>query len=369
MHILSYALPFIIVLSILVFVHELGHFLVARRYGVKVDVFSIGFGPEIFGFTDRHQTRWKFSVIPLGGYVKMFGDTNAASATSPDQVQGLSEDEKKLTLQSKSPAQRIAVAFAGPLANYMLAFVLLCGLIIFKGVPKLTNEIGTIDAAFPAAKAGLQSGDKVLRVDGQSITRFEELVPLIRKSAGRDLKIDIERKGQRLHINIPMYDAQTKKPIQQLGIRPSEPVYERMSPLYAMAASVDLCWSLSAQTFKSLGMLFQKNGGENLGGILSIGDMAAKSVQSGWSSLIWFMAVLSINLGFINLLPVPVLDGGHILMHSIELIRGRPLSSKMQERIFTVGFCLVLSLMLYATWNDLKRYKVVSFVTEIFQKK
>jgi regulator of sigma E protease len=373
MWIVNYLLPFLFVLSVLVFFHELGHFWVARRCGVKVETFSIGFGPEIFGFTDRHETRWRFSLIPLGGYVKMFGDANAASATTETQQSHIKEEDRHLTLNAKTPLQRIAVAFAGPLANYILAFVLLCGLIIFKGIPRLSNEIGSVDPAFHAAKYGLQEGDKILSVNGKKTPYFEDLVPLIKENAGKELNIEIDHKGNIVKKTIPMYkiDQKTnkKEPVFQLGIRPNEPYYEKMNPIYAVKTSLELCWSLSVQTFKGFAMLFQKNGSENLGGILSIGDMAGKSVQNGFSSMIWFMAVLSINLGFINLLPVPVVDGGHIFLNIIEIIRGRPIPPKAQERIFGIGFALVLMLMLSATWNDLKRYKVISWATEIFQKK
>lgn len=363
-------LPFVIILTILVFVHELGHFLVARRNGVKVTVFSIGFGSELFGWTDRYQTRWRFSLIPLGGYVKMLGDADPSSARSAD-TSDLSEEEKQQTLRSKTPLQQIAVAAAGPAANILFAVVALWGLIVIKGVPLVAPIIHKIEPGMLAEKSGLLAGDKVLKVDNQSIKDFSQLRRAIVQSAGKDVTFEIERSGAVITKVVSFYEVdpstQEKKPITRLGIMPGEPQYSRHNPIMAMSYGINLCWDLTVETFNGLARLVTgKSSSNELGGILSIGDMAAQSTKNGLTSVLWFMALISINLALINLLPIPVLDGGHIFLSILEMIRGKPLSAKAQELIFTVGFLLVAGVMLFATWNDLLRYKVFQIIKSWF---
>lgn len=366
--VLHYFLPFILILSVLVFFHELGHFWVARRSGVRVLTFSIGFGPELFGWTDRHKTRWRFSLIPLGGYVKMFGDSDPSSAKASSDFSELSEEEKQQTLYAKHPKQKIAVALAGPAANYILATVLLTLLISIKGLPHLPPTIGSVQKESPAAVAGLQTGDEILQANGHKISEFQELRTHIQAAAGKELQIQGRRNKEIFSKTINLYkvDPKTKKKedISRLGITPGQPVYEPMSPFMALGASLHLCWKMSADSFMAISqMITGHKGGAEVGGILSIGDMAAQSTQNGWASLVWFMASLSISLGFINLLPVPVLDGGHVLLGVIEWLRGKALSEKAQNVIFSIGFALVMSLMVYATWSDIKRYKIVHLLT------
>ena len=364
-------LPFVVILTILVFVHELGHFLVARRNGVKVTVFSIGFGPELFGWTDRHQTRWRFSLIPLGGYVKMLGDADPSSARSADNSE-LSEEEKTQTLHSKTPLQQIAVAAAGPAANILFAIVALWGLIVIKGVPFLSPVIYKIEPGMLAEKSGLQVEDKILKVDNQIIEDFQQLRRVIGLSAGKDVVFEIERSGAVIAKTISFYEVdpvtQEKKPLVRLGIMPGEPQYIQHNPIMAIGYGLNLCWDLTVGTFNSLARLVTgKSSSNELGGILSIGDMAAQSTKNGLTSVIWLMALLSINLALINLLPIPVLDGGHIFLSGLEMIRGKPLSAKAQELIFLAGFLLVAGVMLFATWNDLLRYKVFQIIETFAQ--
>ncbi|RZI45751.1 RIP metalloprotease RseP [Candidatus Finniella inopinata] len=362
-------LPFFVILTILVFIHEMGHFLVARRNGVKVTVFSIGFGPELFGWTDRHQTRWRFSLVPLGGYVKMLGDADPSSGRSADD--GLSEEEKTQTLHSKTPLQRMAVAVAGPAANMIFAVVALWALIAIKGVPFLEPVIGKVEPGMLAEKSGLMVGDKIVKVDDASIEDFHQLRHAITQSTGKDAVFQIERAGAQLTKTVSFYETDTatqeKKTIARLGIAPGEPHYVRHNPLMAAFYGLSLCWDLTVETINSLSRLVTgKSGSGELGGILSIGDMAAQSTKNGISSVIWLMALLSINLGLINLLPIPVLDGGHILLAGLEMVRGKPLSVKAQEYIFLAGFLVVAAVMLYATWNDLLRYKVFHIIKSWF---
>jgi regulator of sigma E protease len=363
---LSYILPFIIVLSILVFVHEYGHFWVGRRNGVRVSTFSIGFGPELFGWTDKQQTRWRVSLIPLGGYVKFYGDQDVSSTTVDKNLNStLSEAEKATILHNKTPLQRIAVAVAGPAANYLFAIVALTALYAIKGVPtSLPSNISHVQAESLAEKIGLKVDDKIVHLGDYDIKTFDELRKALRASAGKDATITVDRKGASITLQAKLYTEEEgkRKPITVLGIMPGKPIYEKTSFIGAFGQSINYCYSMSVDMLKGIGKMVTGAGGGDVGGLLTIGDMASKSWNGGIAALIIFMAMLSVNLGLINLLPVPVLDGGHILFCTIEMIRGRALSEKLQERIFMVGLALVLSLMVYSTGADLMRYKVFSFL-------
>lgn len=355
---LEYFVPFVLVLTVLVFVHELGHFLAARHYGVKVDVFSIGFGKELFGFTDKKGTRWRFSLIPLGGYVKMFGDADVSSAR-PDET----KQHSNLSLHSKTPLQKIVVAFAGPLANYILAFVLLIGIFWIKGMPFLPSYVGVVKENSPAQKAGIVSSDKIVSVNNENINGFIEIGAKLEKFKDEEsINITVERQGQNINLQAKMYETTAdgqKKHIQKLGISPLGQEYQKISFSEAILNGFWYPIDLSYQTLVSIGkMITGKKGAEELGGIIAIGDMASNSVKSGISSLIFFIALLSINLGLINLLPIPVLDGGQIMIYGIEGIRGKPLSEKIKEYIFMVGFAMVIFMMIFSTWNDISRYKI-----------
>ncbi len=355
-------LPFLVILTILVFVHELGHFLIARRNGVKVTTFSIGFGPELLGWTDRHQTRWRFSLIPLGGYVKMLGDADPSSGRADESLQ-LDEQEKSHTLHNKTPLQRMAVAFAGPAANILFTIVALSLTIMVKGMPHLAPVIAKVEPGMLADQSGIVEGDTIHKVNQKSVKDFYTLRRIIQESVGKDIELEIERNGEILHKKISLYQmdptTQEKKPIKRLGIMPPAPIYISHNPFMAIVHGICISWDLTLETFQSLyGLITGKHSSHELGGILSIGEMAAQSTKSGLTSVIWLMALLSINLALINLLPIPVLDGGHILLCAIEMIRGKPLSAKAQEYIFLLGFLIVGSVMLFATWNDLLRYKV-----------
>ena len=368
---LEYIVPFLATLTILVFVHEMGHFWAARRYGVRVLVFSIGFGPEIFGWTDRRQTRWRISLIPLGGYVKMFGDSDPSSGRSDKTFSLLNEEEKRQTLHGKTAWQRVVVASAGPLANYLFAILVLTLVISFKGLLYFPPIIGTVNADMPAARAGLQQGDRISKIGGTFVQRFEDIRSEVSAYVGKELSVVIERNGKTFEKTIPMYviDPEThkNKPLERLGIGPGVPQYEPMSPALALGASIDLCWRFSVGVLKGITQIISHRQTGEIGGILAIGDMASKSARDGIVSILWFMAMLSVNLGFINLIPIPILDGGHIVIATIEGIRGKPISRKALDYVFLSGFVLVLTLMVYATWSDLKRYHVVEIIQKFFK--
>ncbi|MDP5370079.1 MAG: RIP metalloprotease RseP [Pseudomonadota bacterium] len=340
---------------------QYGHFWVGRRNGVRVSTFSIGFGPELFGWTDAHQTRWRVSLIPLGGYVKFFGDQDVSSTTVDKSLENtLSDAEKATMLHNKTPLQRIAVAVAGPAANYLFAIIVLTALIAMKGMPTAPAVIGTIKADSFAEKIGLKLNDKIIRFGNHDIKKFDDCVKALSEFSGKDTNITIERAGTKIDFQAKLYSEENgqRKPIKLLGIGSGgEPNYEKTSIINAFVKSVHYCYSMSVKILQMLGTMITGNAGGDVGGLISIGKMAKESWNGGISALVMFMAMLSINLGLINLLPVPMLDGGHILLCSIEAIRGRPLPEKIQERIFMVGVALVLSLMVYSNVADIVREK------------
>ena len=360
--------PFLVLLTILVFIHELGHYLVARWNGVKIEVFSIGFGPELFGWTDKADTRWKFSLIPLGGYVKMYGDADAASKPDADAAQEMTAEEKALTLQGKSVGQRIAVVAAGPAANYLLAIVILAGLYMSKGVPVIEPVVGTVIEQSVATDLGLKANDKIVSINGKSLESFDDLRFSLPDLSGKDINLGISREGQSLQLSGKMErDGKATKSLGVTPFLPDKPLYKEVGVLQSTWLAVEYCWDMSVMTLKALGQMIigNRSSGE-LGGILSIGDMANKSASQGWISFILLTALLSINLGLINLLPIPVLDGGHIVFYSIEGVIGRPVSEKVQEIAYTAGLIIVLTLMAVATWNDLSRFKIVAWFMSLF---
>ena len=359
--VLGIAIPFLIVLTALVFVHELGHYLIARLNGVRVEVFSVGFGPEIFGWTDKAKTRWKFSLIPLGGYVKMFGDMNAASVPDPDAVR-LSEEERREAFPFKRLSQRVWIVAGGPLANFLFAVVLLAGLFSFVGQPFTPAVVGDVQADSAAEAAGMQPGDKILEIDGAAIERFEEVQRIVRLSPEQPLNIRVERDGGLVDlVAIPrrtVFDDNfgNSQEIGLLGVSRSGVDYVRHGPIESVWRASEETIAITLGTLKAVGqMVVGTRSAKELGGPIRIAEMSGQVAEIGVVSLIWFMAVLSINLGLINLFPIPMLDGGHLLFFAIEAVRGRPLGDRAQEYGFRIGLALVLSLMVFATWNDIIR--------------
>jgi len=368
----SYFIPFVLVLSVLVFVHELGHYLVARWCGIRVETFSIGFGPKLFGFTDRAGTLWKVSAIPLGGYVKMFGDADPASTPS-ERVRTMTEAERAVSFFHKNVWQRIAVVAAGPIANFLFAILVLAGLFMAYGQPHTLPQIGQVQPDSAAAAAGLQPGDTVVAVDGSAIDRFEELQQIVRMNPGQPMVLEIDRNGERLSLTATPKDSTVTDDfgnthrIGLLGIGRTGMEYRQHGPLSAIGQATAETWNIVTGTFQALGQMFAGDRGtEELGGPLRIAQMSGQMAQSGLIALVSFTAILSVNLGLINLFPIPLLDGGHLLFYAVEAVRGRPLGERAQEYGFRVGLALVLSLMVFATWNDLVHLRVVDFVRDLF---
>lgn len=362
-------LPFLIVLTVLVFVHELGHYLSARRNGVKVQIFSIGFGPELLGWTNRAGTRWKFSLVPIGGYVKMFGDADVASMPG-EAVEEMTEEEKSVSFFHKRLMQRAEIVAAGPAANFVFAIVVLAGFFMTVGQPFTPADIGEVIAGSAAEQAGLQPKDKILAIDGKTIERFEDIQQIVGLNAGEPLRIMVRRDGQDLTVAATPSIEEEKDifghvhRIGRLGIKRTGTEFLRRDPVSALWRAADETWNISVGTLTAAGqMIMGRRSADELGGPLAIAQMSSVVAHIGFVELIRWAALLSVNLGLINLFPIPILDGGHLLFYAAEAIRGRPLGQRAQEYGFRVGLALVLTLMIFVTWNDLvHRMGVLSFL-------
>lgn len=370
----DYIIPFLIVLTILVFVHELGHFWVARKAGVRVEVFSVGFGPEIFGWNDRHGTRWKIAWLPLGGYVKMHGDADASSATDHAAAVAMPPEHRSTAFPHKSLAWRAAIVAAGPAANFLFAILVFACLFAVSGRPFTPPVVGSTVEGMPAERSGLKAGDRIVAIDGSRISRFEQIQRTVLLNLDRPLEIEYVRDGERLRTTLsPVIVEDTdllgnRSRMARLGIRSSgqRESEEIRSPVLAISYAVEETWSQTTGTLKAVGqMLVGRRGAEELSGPLGIARVSGEAARAGWGSLVALMATLSISLGLINLFPIPVLDGGHLVLYAIEAMRGRPLGPRAQEYGFRVGLVLVLSLMLFATWQDLLRWRVVQWFVNL----
>jgi len=366
----DYVIPFLFILTVLVFVHEMGHYLVARYNGVRIETFSIGFGPELFGWNDKVGTRWKFSMLPLGGYVKMFGEMDLDEESDKPS---LSDEEKKLSFVHKRLHQRAAIVAAGPIANFLFAILAFAILFSTFGQPYTVPDIGDVQAGSAAEAAGLRSGDVVLRIDGSSINRFEDIKQVVGLNTGSPLEIVVERDGgevtvvatpERVEITNRFGHVQT---VSRLGIRSAGMNYLLRDPGTALWEGTKETVAFTALTLKALGqMISGTRGADELSGPIGIAQMSGEAARGGFATLLWFMAILSINLGLINIFPIPLLDGGHLFFYGIEAIIGRAPSAKLREIGFRLGLALVLTLMVFATWNDLSRLPVADYFRGLF---
>jgi regulator of sigma E protease len=371
-HLLWVVFWFLVVLTVLVFVHELGHYLIARRNKVRIEVFSIGFGPELFGWHDRAGTRWKFSAVPLGGYVKMFGEADPNASFAAQRTEEMSEAERAVSFHFKRLGQRAAIVVGGPAANFIFAIVVLAVLFMTWGQPFTPAEVGQVQPNSAADRGGIQVGDVIVGIDGRTIERFEDVQQLVRMAPNRKMAVTVRRGGKEVTLGVtPALTELTDRfgnrhRIGLLGIGHSGIEYVRRDPLSAVVRSFGETWNLSAATFEAMWqIIIGARASDELGGPLRIAQMSGEVAQSGVVPLLWFMAVLSVNLGLINLFPVPVLDGGHLLFYAAEAIRGKPLGPRAQEYGFRIGLALVLTLMVFATWNDLVHIGIVEFVKRL----
>lgn len=367
----DWIIPFLIVLTVLVFVHELGHYWIARKVGIRIETFSIGFGPEIFGRTDRHGTRWKFSAVPLGGYVKMFGEHDF---DDEGERKALTPEEEAVSFQNKSVGQRSAVVFGGPAANFLFAVVVLAILFVSTGLPTPMAGVGSIQPESAAAQGGFQPGDLIVGIDGEPVRWFEEVRAVVRDRPGIPVRFDIVRDGEPMTLTaVPTATAAGsddggRDEVGLLGITPDPDHvgYERLGPLQAVGTAVERTYQLTAQILSALGQIITgSRTAEELGGPIRIAQLSGQMASDGIINFVLFMAALSINLGLINLLPIPMLDGGHLAFYAVEAVRGRPLNKRIQEYGFRIGLAFVLFLMIFATWNDLMNLKVFEFLREL----
>ncbi len=364
----GYILPFLFVLTVVVFFHELGHFLVARWCGVAVDSFSVGFGREIFGFDDRLGTRWKICWIPLGGYVKFRGDENAASM--PDRNLDLTEAERSGSFQDKPLASRAAIVAAGPIANFILAIVIFAVVFTTVGRPTLSPLVDEISAGSAAEEAGFAPGDMILSIDDSQISSFIDLQRIVSRSAGEVLTVVVERDGGQVELSVtPRLQEITnafgnKMRVGVLGIRrtadPEAVKIIKTDPITSIGLGVSETWNVISTTLSYLGRVVTgSESADQLGGPIRIAQISGQAATLGFLTLINLTAVLSVSIGLINLFPVPMLDGGHLVYYAIEWLRGKPLSAASQDLGFRIGIGLVLMLMIFATWNDLVHLQVL----------
>ncbi len=362
--VVGYVVPFLFVLTIVVFFHELGHFLVARLCGIKVLVFSIGFGPEIAGFNDRYGTRWKLSAVPLGGYVKFFGDADAASVPDHAAAAVMSEAEKKDSFIHKNVGARAAVVAAGPIANFILAIAIFAIIFMTIGRQTTTARVDAIQPGSAAQAAGFQPGDLVVGINGEKIESFADMQRIVSVSAGEPLNVEVERGGTHVAVKAVPELKELKDNfgnVHRLGVlgisrsmSPGDIKTTKYGPLSAVAMGAEETWFVVDRTLSYIAGVFAgREAADQLGGPIRIAQVSGQVATAGFVALIHLTAVLSVSIGLLNLFPIPLLDGGHLLFYGIEAARGRPLSERAQEVGFRIGLAIVVMLMIFATFNDI----------------
>jgi regulator of sigma E protease len=365
----GYIIPFLFVLTVIVFFHELGHFMVARWCGVAIETFSIGFGREIFGFNDKHGTRWKFAWIPLGGYVKFLGDENAASVPDREKVRELKGDEAKTSFHNKPLSTRAAVVAAGPIANFILAIVIFAGIFMVLGKTITAPVVDKIQPDSVAANSGFQVGDVIIKIDGTSIEAFSDLQRIVRTSADKPLSFVVARNSKEVTLTATPKLREVKDRfgnIHRIGLlgvsrdtSKGNIIKKRYGPIEAVGAGAQETWFVVSRTMGYLyNIIVGREKADQLGGPMRIAQMSGQMATISFAALMNLAAVLSVSIGLINLFPVPMLDGGHLLFYGIEAVRGKPLSERVQEFGFRIGLALVIMLMIFATWNDLVHFDV-----------
>ena len=363
MSIINIIIPFIILISVVVFVHEYGHYYYAKKYGVKVTDFSIGFGKELFGWTDKDGTRWKVCLIPLGGYVKFFGDTNPAS--QPDKLSKFSDKEQSYLLATKKLYQRAIIVSAGPIANFVLALVIFSCVYMFFGKDFSVPVIQDVKIDSPAYKAGLKKGDQILIINDKKINSITEVSQSIALSETNLIKISVLRDKKEYDFQVQSIVQDTKDNLgnnisrKMIGIQiiplNNEINRQKLGPAKAMYYSLKEIWFTISSTMSYVGkMIIGTEKADQLGGPIKIAQITGQVAELGIIPFLSIMAYISISLGLINLFPIPLLDGGHLLFYFYEFVRGKPLSEKTQTYFFKFGLFVLFALMFFSTYNDLK---------------
>jgi regulator of sigma E protease len=360
----GYIVPFVLVLSLLVFVHEMGHYLVGRWSGIRILAFSIGFGPELVGFTDRHGTRWKLSAIPLGGYVRFFGDEDASSKPDEGRLAAMSDEERARSFAGAKLWKRAATVAAGPIANFILAIAIFTVLFAIYGRSVADPVVAEVKPGSVAAVAGIIPGDLLIAIDGSKVETFDDVRRYVSIRPEQKIVVSVERNGEKLDVSmVPARTDMTdqfgnKIEIGLIGIVTNQEVghfrLQTYSPAEALKEGTIQTWHIVTGTFKYIGNLisgYMKP--DQLGGPIRVAQASGQMATLGVAALLQLAAVLSVSIGLLNLMPVPVLDGGHLMFYAIEAVRGKPLGSSAQEIAFRIGLAMVLSLMVFATWNDI----------------
>jgi|SRR5271154_477004 regulator of sigma E protease len=361
-----YVLPFIFVMSVIVFFHELGHYLVGRWCGVKIEAFSLGFGPELYARVDKRGTRWRIAAFPLGGYVKFHGDANAASANDAASVAALAPAERALTLAGQPVRNRAAIVAAGPIANFILAFVIFTTLFMLFGRYEHTARIGGVEAGSPAAQAGFASGDVVKSINGDPIATFQDLQQATMLSTGLPMTFVVERAGAETRLiatpQIAVVDQGPlgKRRMGHLGLisshDPADATYEHCSPATCAVWGGEQVWFIVKATGAYVGGLFAgRESADSLSGPIAVSQIAGEMAKINPWQLLSLAALFSVSVGLMNLLPIPLLDGGHLMFYALEALRGRPLSERVQQIGLRVGIAFVALLVIFTTSHDILR--------------
>ncbi|MDC3175029.1 RIP metalloprotease RseP [Candidatus Pelagibacter sp.] len=363
---LTYIIPFLVLILVVVFIHEYGHYYFARKYGVGVTDFSIGFGKEIFGWNDNHGTRWKICAIPLGGYVKFFGDRNVYSQSDKQEIlEKYNEEEREKLFTLKPLYQRALIVFGGPLANFLLALVIFFSIYVLVGKDFTPAVINEVQKDSPAMIGGLKNQDVILEIDGNKVTSIMEVSKFITLSTADIIDFKVKRDNGELLLkikpNIVIGDDGLGNKINKrvvgikLGAYNNEVNHVKLGPAKALYHAANEVYYVSVSSLKYIGgMILGKADTSQLGGPIRIAKISGQVATFGVLAFISMMAYISISLGLINLFPIPMLDGGHLMFYAIEKVLGRPLSQKTQEGLFRIGLLLLLSLMFFTTFNDLK---------------
>ena len=362
LHFLHSAWSFFVVLSVIVFIHEFGHYIVAKLCGVKIVAFSIGFGKELIGWNDRSGTRWKISILPLGGYVKMFGDASAVSDADEDAIEQMSDDDRKVTFHHKPLHKKAAIVAAGPVANFILTIAIFTYFIMTVGLPSADPVVGAVMPDSPALASGLKAGDHVLKINEDSVSNFGDIPYLISTNLGTPVTLHILRGEKEMTLTMTPKEVEdddglgnkVKHPV--IGIKSVDIKYTDVGLLKALDESVHRTYMICASTLKVIGqMATGKRDASGLKGPVGIAQLSGQATEKDFHTTLWLIAMLSANLGLVNLFPIPMLDGGHLAYYAAETFRGRPLAQKVQEWGFRVGFAILAMLMAFTLINDLRK--------------
>ena len=352
----EYTVAFLVVLSIVVFVHEMGHFLIARLCGVRVLEFSIGFGKKLYSRKDKKGTNWCLRAIPLGGFVQMFGDADATSAKSDKNIKELSDEEKKVAFPFQPVWKKISIIFAGPATNYIFAILLMAGIFMVYGQIRIPPVVGSVKEGTPAAAAGLLAGDRIVNIDGNDIKEFSDIKRWIVLAPSNEILLTVQRDNKTLEVKAVLADDASNRILGVSSQTIAEGDVESMSLFPALYEATKLAVTMTADTMIYLKqVILSARSPDEMRGPLGIAEASGDAVKGGVLSFLLFLVQISIGIGLINLFPIPLLDGGQIVVYVIEGIRRKPMSEKTLEKALTFGMILLIGLLLLTLWNDIPR--------------